>query len=640
MTNYSGIFAVLAVILRPSLIVPNIQVKDISELDWQSLYNNGVRFLVFDKDNCLTKPHKDELEEAIHNSWRQCQQVFGRENILMVSNSSGSSSDPSGLGAESLSRALGVPVLCHAQKKPSTRCAAEALNYFAALSSGDETRAQILRQASIMPPGYLSASTDSDKATKKILSQLKKKFSSQVPQSADGQGSVLLVGDRTMTDVVLAHRMNDDLMRRRRKLSLSSSSSSTIPVPQCVSVLTTQIWVRESMLNTWLRKLEARTTALLIRKGYRPGQPAFYQRQRKGEVISIEWQTLATARKTYTDVLTEHELAPRADQDSTAEYPFTGEAIPTPPLPHPPVGTPTVGSLLLAAISRPLHPTLSRALIAVLQSKPATWTMTNFKTGWNVMIIGLTSGLYQAGLSPLRRTGTLSRAVHEEPVYTQSRAKQSASMSLTEMLDASIPQLDSNATARAKAITGDVQRRLHASSLTTRHYLAKILPGANLVEPSTTSTPKQISHKTPTLSTAQASTQRRALHTSTRAANQPGGPTPSGPPPSSPRPRGKLPAKNWLAALAAVVLVPTCYYAGMRLSDYRAQVQAEKLLNSAQSRPPLPPDESTATRSNRALANRKAELHRDLYHLEHDRKDVTQKLVHLRQRTQNPPSSN
>ncbi len=59
---------------------------------------------------------------------------------LIVSNSSGSSSDPSGLGAESLSRALNVPVLCHKDKKPAKGCAVEALEYFVALSYDPERR--------------------------------------------------------------------------------------------------------------------------------------------------------------------------------------------------------------------------------------------------------------------------------------------------------------------------------------------------------------------------------------------------------------------------------------------------------------------------------------------------------------------
>ncbi|KAJ1028617.1 hypothetical protein NDA16_001783 [Ustilago loliicola] len=120
MGNLSGVIAVLAVIFRPSLVVPHVQVPDIRHLDWEALHANGVRFLVFDKDNCLTAPHSDVLEPSITEAWERCQRVFGRENILIVSNSSGSSDDPSGLGAESLSRALNVPVLCHKQKKPSS----------------------------------------------------------------------------------------------------------------------------------------------------------------------------------------------------------------------------------------------------------------------------------------------------------------------------------------------------------------------------------------------------------------------------------------------------------------------------------------------------------------------------------------
>ncbi len=97
MGNLSGVVAVLAVLFRPSLVVPHVQVPDIRHLDWEALHANGVRFLVFDKDNCLTAPHSDVLEPTITDAWERCQRVFGRENILIVSNSSGSSDDPSGL---------------------------------------------------------------------------------------------------------------------------------------------------------------------------------------------------------------------------------------------------------------------------------------------------------------------------------------------------------------------------------------------------------------------------------------------------------------------------------------------------------------------------------------------------------------
>ncbi len=83
-----------------------------------------------------------------------------------------------------------------------------------------------------------------------------------------------------MTDVVVAHRMNDELSRRRRKLGLdtvsssvseaSTSALSSTPTQQCISVLTTGIWTYEGRVNALMRRLETRVTTYLIGKGFRP----------------------------------------------------------------------------------------------------------------------------------------------------------------------------------------------------------------------------------------------------------------------------------------------------------------------------------------------------------------------------------
>lgn len=225
MGNISGVLALFSVLVRPSLVVPHVQVTDISSLDWGSLHASGIRALLFDKDNCLTKPHSDVLEASLASSWAEAIRTFGRENILIVSNSAGSSDDPSGLGAESLSRSLGVPVLSHRHKKPAASCAREALAYL----SGSEG------------------------------------------------GKILVVGDRTMTDVVLAHRMND--MR----------PAST------VSVLTSGIWQNEGWANTLMRRMERRLTSALVQRGVRPAQRGgIWFPRPPSQDTGVDWQKVAT----------------------------------------------------------------------------------------------------------------------------------------------------------------------------------------------------------------------------------------------------------------------------------------------------------------------------------------------------------
>lgn len=53
----------------------------------------GVKYIVFDKDNTLTLPYSSEIYEPIKNSLNECIDVFGKENVAILSNSIGSSDD-------------------------------------------------------------------------------------------------------------------------------------------------------------------------------------------------------------------------------------------------------------------------------------------------------------------------------------------------------------------------------------------------------------------------------------------------------------------------------------------------------------------------------------------------------------------
>ena len=132
--NLHGIAAAVQSIRRPGLLIPHLHVSSMRHLDWHHIYASGVRYIVFDKDNCLTAPHHDQLAEPLQTTWKECRRVFGSENLLLVSNSAGSSSDPQALAAETVSSNLGIPVLCHAAKKPSSQCARQVVEHFLSLA--------------------------------------------------------------------------------------------------------------------------------------------------------------------------------------------------------------------------------------------------------------------------------------------------------------------------------------------------------------------------------------------------------------------------------------------------------------------------------------------------------------------------
>ena len=77
--------------------------------------------MVFDKDNTLTKPyvkayHSPKLEEAILS---RCSEVFGLDQIAILSNSAGSRDDKNHKEAKSVEQSLGLKVIRHELKKPA-----------------------------------------------------------------------------------------------------------------------------------------------------------------------------------------------------------------------------------------------------------------------------------------------------------------------------------------------------------------------------------------------------------------------------------------------------------------------------------------------------------------------------------------
>ena len=49
-----------------------------------------VKYVIFDKDNTITAPYEDPFFSAeVRNSVNECHEVFGRDNVAMLSNSVG-----------------------------------------------------------------------------------------------------------------------------------------------------------------------------------------------------------------------------------------------------------------------------------------------------------------------------------------------------------------------------------------------------------------------------------------------------------------------------------------------------------------------------------------------------------------------
>ncbi|KAI0359267.1 HAD-superfamily phosphatase [Trametes cingulata] len=211
--NLPGVLVPFHLLINPRLVVPSIVVKDIRQLDFPALYKAGYRGAVFDKDNCLTIPHEDRLVPELAEAWQECRETFGPGNVLIVSNTAGSHLDAGEIEAESVSHHLSVPVLRHSSLKPSYACIKSIRAYFASL-----------------------------------------------PRPIRDE-ELVVVGDRLLTDVVMANRMSRRTLSPSRQTGETSEESTLLGEGELtrpnragpLAIWTEGLWKRE---NLALRALE------------------------------------------------------------------------------------------------------------------------------------------------------------------------------------------------------------------------------------------------------------------------------------------------------------------------------------------------------------------------------------------------
>ncbi|KAG6861699.1 hypothetical protein C0995_013268 [Termitomyces sp. Mi166 len=109
----------------------NLPGQDIRHIDFAALKAAGYRGAIFDKDNCITRPHKDTIVPEIQHAWDECRRTFGEGNVLIVSNSAGTWLDPGGIqvGLSSFSPSPSSD----GTFKPAYSCIATIRAYFSSL---------------------------------------------------------------------------------------------------------------------------------------------------------------------------------------------------------------------------------------------------------------------------------------------------------------------------------------------------------------------------------------------------------------------------------------------------------------------------------------------------------------------------
>lgn len=117
--NTKALLTLASVVRRPSLLTPHVAVETISQVNFTALKEHcGIRAVVFDKDNTLTAPYKNDVHPNAHEGFAQALEVFGAPNVAILSNSAGTKDDPEYKDANEIEQAMGIAVIHHDEKKP------------------------------------------------------------------------------------------------------------------------------------------------------------------------------------------------------------------------------------------------------------------------------------------------------------------------------------------------------------------------------------------------------------------------------------------------------------------------------------------------------------------------------------------
>lgn len=123
-------------LFKPQLMVPRLQLASVNDMDVDSLYAMGARYIVFDKDNTLAIPFQDEIEPSLQNKVDQLKAGPFAGRMAILSNSAGSCDDDDFRRATAAEKGLGFPVIRHVYKKP--KCLDEVVMHFGAHASADQ----------------------------------------------------------------------------------------------------------------------------------------------------------------------------------------------------------------------------------------------------------------------------------------------------------------------------------------------------------------------------------------------------------------------------------------------------------------------------------------------------------------------
>ncbi|KAL8710065.1 MAG: hypothetical protein Q9220_005336 [cf. Caloplaca sp. 1 TL-2023] len=131
--NVSATLNAFKLIRNPSLCLPHATIPTFNQLPAavSTLFGTSrpdIRAVVLDKDNCFAAPKENVVYKPYSDKFLSLSIAYPFPHLLIVSNSAGTSSDPLFSEASLLSSTTSVPVLRHSKKKPG--CGSQILEYF------------------------------------------------------------------------------------------------------------------------------------------------------------------------------------------------------------------------------------------------------------------------------------------------------------------------------------------------------------------------------------------------------------------------------------------------------------------------------------------------------------------------------
>lgn len=122
--NVSATLNVWRLLRDPALCLPHHTISTFEQLpiplsrafEGVGKQKVDIRAVVLDKDNCFAIPRQNEIYKPYKERFQQLRDAYPGAKLLIVSNSSGTSSDPGGKEADLLEQQTGVEVLRHTTK--------------------------------------------------------------------------------------------------------------------------------------------------------------------------------------------------------------------------------------------------------------------------------------------------------------------------------------------------------------------------------------------------------------------------------------------------------------------------------------------------------------------------------------------